>query len=90
MSTTSISTLVAAQVRTQKDLENLRVIVKDNLSDISKLIDCFEIMHKRVMLQDDMTDTLKDMIQAVSVATGVAPNAWTMADTSTEVTNDTA
>ena len=84
MSTTSTSTLVAAQVSTQKDLEELRGIVKDNLSDIGKLIDAIELMHEQMM------DTLKEMIKSVSRAVGVAPSGWTMVDTSTEMTSDDA
>jgi hypothetical protein len=90
MSTTSISTLVAAQVSTQKDLENLRGIVKENLSDIGKLIDALETMHERSKLHEQMMDTLKDMIMSVSRIAGVSPSGWTMADTSTEMTNDSA
>jgi UDP-2,3-diacylglucosamine pyrophosphatase LpxH len=88
MSTTSINTLVAAQVSTAKDLENLRGIVKDNLSDIGKLIDALETMHERSKLHEQMMDTLKEMIKSVARMVNVAPNAWTMADTSTEVTNE--
>ena len=90
MSTTSISTLVAAQVSTQKDLEELRGIVKDNLSDIGKLIDAIELMHERSKLHEKMMDTLKEMIKSVSRAVGVAPSGWTMVDTSTEMTSDDA
>jgi len=90
MSTTSISTLVAAQVSTQKDLENLRGIVKENLLDIGKLIEALETMHERSKLHEQMMDTLKDMIMSVSRVAGVAPSGWTMADTSTEMTNDSA
>ena len=90
MSTTSISTLVAAQVSTQKDLEELRSIVKDNLLDIGKLIDAIEMMHERSKLHEKMMDTLKEMIKSVSRAVGVAPSGWTMVDTSTEMTSDDA
>ena len=90
MSTTSISTLVAAQVSTQKDLKELRGIVKDNLSDIGKLIDAIELMHERSKLHEQMMDTLKEMIKSVSRAVGVAPSGWTMVDTSTEMTTDDA
>ena len=90
MSTTSISTLVAAQVSTQKDLEELRSIVKDNLLDIGKLIDAIELMHERSKLHEQMMDTLKEMIKSVSRAVGVAPSGWTMVDTSTEMTTDDA
>ena len=90
MSTTSISTLVAAQVSTQKDLEELRSIVKENLSDIGKLIDAIEMMHERSKLHDQMMATLKDMIMSVSRVAGVAPSGWTMVDTSTEMTTDDA
>ena len=90
MSTPSISTIVEAQVSTQKDLENLRGIVKENLLDIGKLIEALETMHERSKLHEQMMDTLKDMIMSVSRVAGVAPSGWTMADTSTEVTNDSA
>ena len=90
MSTTSISTLVAAQVSTQEDLENLRGIVKENLLDIGKLIDAIEMMHERSKLHEQMMDTLKEMIMSVSRVAGVSPSGWTMADTSTEMTNDSA
>ena len=90
MSTTSISTLVAAQVSTQKDLEELRGIVKENLLDIGKLIDAIETMHERSKLHEQMMDTLKEMIMSVSRVAGVSPSGWTMADTSTEMTNDSA
>ena len=90
MSTTSISTLVAAQVSTQKDLEELRSIVKENLLDIGKLIDAIEIMHERSKLHEQMMDTLKEMIMSVSRVAGVSPSGGTMADTSTEMTNDSA
>ena len=90
MSTTSTSTLVAAQVSTQKDLEEPRGIVKDNLSDIGKLIDAIELMHERSKLHEQMMDTLKEMIKSVSRAVGVAPSGWTMVDTSTEMTSDDA
>ena len=90
MSTPSISTIVEAQVSTQKDLENLRGIVKENLLDIGKLIEALETMHERSKLHEQMMDTLKDMIMSVSRVAGVAPSGWTMADTSTEMTNDSA
>jgi hypothetical protein len=90
MSTTSISTLVAAQVSTQKDLEELRSIVKENLLDIGKLIDAIELMHERSKLHEKMMATLKDMIMSVSRVVGVAPSGWTMVDTSTEMTTDDA
>ena len=89
MSTTSISTLVAAQVSTQEDLENLRGIVKENLLDIGKLIDAIEMMHERSKLHEQMMDTLKDMIMSVS-RLATEPSGWTMVDTSTEMTNDSA
>ena len=90
MSTTSISTLVAGQVNNAKGLEELRGIVKENLLDIGKLIDAIEMMHERSKLHEQMMDTLKEMIMSVSRVAGVSPSGWTMADTSTEMTNDSA